>query len=109
MSPSPREYDRIREELLVLLPLSATLSGLCIGAITLFHINSPMAMVASVADDILAICALIFLVSTYFIFWALRTKRPPHLTMLVKIIDSIFLLGITALVGVGFIMVYALA
>ena len=109
MNQPSREYDRIREELLVLLPMSATMSGLCIGAITLFHLNGQMAKITSVADDILAICALIFLVSTYFIFWALRTSQPLHLTMLIKIIDVIFLLGITALVGVGFVMVYALA
>lgn len=109
MNQPSREYDRIREELLVLLPMSATMSGLCIGAITLFHLNGQMAKITSAADDILAICALIFLVSTYFIFWALRTSQPLHLTLLIKIIDVIFLLGITALVGVGFVMVYALA
>ena len=109
MSQSPRENDRLREELLVLLPLSGTLAGLCIGAITLFHFSNPFAKVSSITDDILAICALIFLISIYVIFWALRTRQPLHMTMLVKLIDSIFLLGITALVGVGFIMVYALA
>jgi drug/metabolite transporter (DMT)-like permease len=108
MSHSSQDNGSIREELLVLLPVSSTLAGLCIAAVTLFHFNDPFAKVSSVTDDVLAICSLIFLIAIYLIFWALRTKKDLHMTMLVKLIDSIFLLGITALVGVGFLMVYAL-
>ena len=104
---SPDDRD-IREELLHLLPLSGSLAGLCIGAITLFRFGSSAARIASIADDLLAICALLFLICTYLIFWALRSAGGRRGRVLVRIVDGSFLMALTILVGVGFLLVYAI-
>ena len=98
----------IREELLHLLTLSGTMAGLSITAIALMHTTARGAPAATVADDVLALCALMFLLCTYVIFWALRTRRPGFAQRLSELADAMFLLALTAMIGAGLIMVYTL-
>lgn len=98
----------IREELLHLMPMSASLAGLCIGAITLFRFGDAPQGLASVADDLLAVSALMFLICTYLVFWALRSEHERRSRVLIRVIDVSFLLALTVLVGVGFLLVYAI-
>ena len=97
----------IREELLHLLSVSGTLAGLCITGVALFHTTGKASLPATVADDLLAISALLFLLCTYAIFIGLRTKREALAALLEKIADALFLLALTGMVASGFIMVYA--
>lgn len=62
----------------------------------------------TLADDVLAISALLFLLCTYSIFIALRTRREALASLLEKVADTLFLLALSGMVGSGFIMVYAL-
>ncbi len=98
----------IREELLHLMPMSGSLAGLCIGAITLFRFGTAPQGIAALADDLLAVSALIFLICTYLVFWALRSEHERRSRILIGIVDISFLLGLTVLVGVGFLLVYAI-
>jgi len=106
MSPSTRRAPWQREELLHLLSLSATLAGLSITGVTLFHTLGRASLPETVADDVLAISALMFLVCAYAIFWALRTGSQRLAAVLEKIADVLFLLALTGMVASGFIMVY---
>jgi multisubunit Na+/H+ antiporter MnhF subunit len=106
--PSPRNATWRREELLHLLSLSGTLAGLCITGVTLFHTMGRTSIPRTIADDVLAVSALLFLVCTYLIFFALRTRRDAVAIRLEKIADLLFLLALTGMVLCGFIMVYAL-
>ncbi len=63
-------------------------------------------MSETIADDLLAISALLFLLCTYSIFFALRTRRNTLALVLEKIADALFLLALTGMVASGFIMVY---
>ena len=106
MDTPPRKPVWIREELLHLLSLSGTLAGLCITGVALFHTLGKTAASATIADDILAIAALMFLVCIYVIVFALRVKREAVARSLEKVVDALFLLALTAMVTSGFIMVY---
>jgi len=92
--------------LLHLLSLSGTLAGLCITGVALVHTLGRATLPATVADDALAISALLFLVCTYTIFVALRTKRTKLAIALEQVADVLFLLALTGMVTSGFIMVY---
>ena len=96
-----------REELLHLLSLSGTLAGLCITGVALFHTIGRATLPATVADDVLAISALLFLISTYMLFFTLRTKREKLALLLERTADGFFLLALTGMVTAGFIMVYS--
>ena len=108
MSQPTRQATWIREELLQLLSVSGTLAGLCITGVTLFHTVGRATLAETLADDLLAISALLFLLCTYAIFIALRTKRETLAIFLDKVADTLFLLALTGMVASGFIMVYAL-
>ena len=108
MSLSPRQSTWQREELLHLLSLAGTLAGLCITGVALFHTLGRTALPETIADDVLAISALLFLLCTYTIFFALRTKREAHALRLERIADVLFLAALTGMVASGFIMVYAI-
>ena len=101
-----RNSTWLREELLHLLSISGTLAGLCITGVALFRTLGAASMPATIADDALAITALLFLVCTYTIFFALRTKRDALAFALEKVADVLFLLALTAMIASGFIMVY---
>ena len=96
----------LRDELLHLLSLSGTMAGLCITGITLFHTMEHPSGAGTIADDMLALSALFFLLCTYMIFIALRTHNPAVANRLDKIIDALFSLAMTSMVATGFVMVY---
>lgn len=106
MNASSRNSTWLREELLQLLSLSGTLAGLCITGVALFHTLGRSSPPETIADDTLAISALVFLVCTYTIFFALRTRRDRLALVLERIADALFLLALTGMVASGFIMVY---
>jgi hypothetical protein len=84
------------------------MAGLCIMGVTLFYTMASKSFAGTVADDILAVCPLLFLLCTYFVFWALRTKRQEIAGQLVKIADIFFAMALTGMVAAGFIMVYSI-
>ncbi len=97
-----------RDELISLLSISGTLAGFSITAITLFHTFAKNAGVNTIADDVLAVSALLFLLCTYTIFLCLRTQHQMRAVLLEKIADGLFLFAITGMVASGFVMVYTL-
>lgn len=106
MPQAPRSPNWLREELLWLLSLSGTMAGLCITGVTLFHTVDRASGVGTLADEMLAVCALLFLVCTYVIFFALRTRRTDLAVALDQAVDVLFTLALTLMVATGFVMVY---
>ena len=107
MNTNQRKATWIREELLQLLSLSGTLAGLSITGVAVFRAMSRQSMSATIADDLLAISALIFMVCLYVIFFGLRTERETLARALERAADILFLLALTTMVASGFIMVYS--
>ena len=106
MNQIARKSIWLRAELLQLLSLSGTLAGLCITGVTMFHTLGRVSLQETLADDILAISALMFLLCTYIIFFTLRTQLESLALTLEKVVDTIFLLALTGMVTAGFMMVY---
>lgn len=106
MSNRTQEDEDERELLLRLLPMSASLAGISVGAVTLFRLTDKGVRLSTFADDLLAFCAALFLLSTYLIFWALRSRKPGRIRWLMRLVDGVFLVALTGLVSAGFMMVY---
>jgi len=96
-----------REELRHLLSTSGTMAGLCITAATLFATLRKVDA-KTVVDDIFVLSALLFLLCTYCVFWALRTKNLHSGKVLARMADVLFAVALTAMVSAGFIMTYTL-
>ncbi len=108
-SDGPEQALNEKHELLLrVLPMSASLAGICIAAVTLFKSNDRLARMETLADDLLAVCSLLFLCSTYLSFWGLRTRRLRTVVYLSRLVDASFLAALTLLVAVGFLMVYTI-
>lgn len=98
----------MREELLQLLAVAGTLAGLSITAVALLHTVDHATATATIADDMLVLSALFFLLCTYAIFIALRTRHARVARTLERVADTLFLLALTGMVAAGFVMVYTL-
>jgi hypothetical protein len=107
-APDPR-YAAIweREGLLTLLSVLSTLAGLCITGVSLIH-HANRHNSGTLADDGLAFSALLFLLCTYAIFFALRTRHAHWAHWLDRLVDALFVLALTSMVVCGFIMVYTM-
>ncbi len=108
MNPFSQKKTWAREELLHLLSLSGTLAGLCITGVALFRTMGNVSLSATIADDMLTISALLFLICTYAIFFALRGKSTAQADLCEKIADGLFLLALTGMVAAGFVMAYTI-
>ncbi len=97
-----------REELRNLLSVSGTMAGLCITAVTLIATVGQTTVAGSIVDEILVTCGVLFLVCTYCIFWALRTKAPTIAERLDRIAATLFAIALTGMVSAGLLMVYSL-
>jgi hypothetical protein len=95
----------VREELIHLLSVSATLAGLCVTVVALMNTFGKSSHVATVVDDIFAVCALLFLVSIYTIFSALRTRKLSVARALAKVVDAMFLAALTLMTVAAFMLV----
>ena len=101
------DWKEARELLLHLLPVSASLAGLSIASLSLFHF-SVHSLRDTLGDDLLAFSALAFLVSCYLTFWALRTRDERRALRLGRIVDTLFLAAMTGIVAAGFVIVYSI-
>ena len=102
---SPQNEDQ-RYLLRRLLPISASLAGLSVAAITLFRLTDKGVRHATFADDLSVICAALFLLSTCASVWALRSRTLGRTRWLGTPAERVFLVALTALVGVEFLVVY---
>jgi hypothetical protein len=106
MTQSPVTDTPIRNEMLHLLSVSGTLAGLCVTVLAVMNTLGKTTRVASVVDDLFAVCALLFLICIYLIFSALRIGRFPVSRMLVKSVDIVFIVAMSLMTSAAFIMVY---
>jgi hypothetical protein len=98
----------VRDMLFRILPMSATLAGFCVAGIGLLHAHSKAEAYAGLGDDILGLTAVIFLVCTYLSFWALRAGTESRVVALARVVDVLFLAGLTLVVVSGVGIVYAI-
>ena len=96
----------LREELLHLLTMSGNMAGLCITGVTLFYTVGAASRAATIADELLAICAVLFLLCAYVIFFALRVRKMILAARLEKIADILFIISMTLMVTAGVVMAY---
>lgn len=82
-----------------ILPVAATMVGVCMTVISLVQLI-PKSAISSWVDEILAIDALVFLVSALLSYWTLRHENQAN--KLEILADWLFLLGLSV---IGFVSV----
>jgi len=103
------DVARDRDILLRLLSVTASLSGLCMAALGFMEYGSPEASYRSLADEVIACAALLFVCCVYLILWALRTRSLQRAWVLGRIVDWVFLVALTTmLVAAAYIVFWVL-
>lgn len=101
---SPKD---IRDAMLSLLPTCGTLAGIAIGLVSFINYRQGGGS-KTIADEVLLVSALGFLLACYCIFFAMRSGNEHTLSRLLQAIDILFLSSLTLVVFAGFAIVYEL-
>jgi hypothetical protein len=102
-----RDPKEAREAMLSLLSTAGTLAGIGIALIGIINTDGS-GTTATIADDILLLSALGFLVVCYLIFFAVRNVSGARTWRMLVAIDIVFLGSMTLMVLAGFIVVYTM-
>ena len=108
MADASKTQAQVRDELLSLFSVSGTLAGLCITVVAFMNAINRGQSAVTIVDDVLAVCAAGFLTCIYLIFWALKTPNAKLASILIKVVDSLFLLTLTSMTIAAFIMIYTI-
>ena len=106
---SPREKPPLEEDISIhILSVSAAMVGVCLTVIGLIRIVITLGTYDTIADDLLAVASLIFLVSCFCSYWALRTRGTRRMHKLERIADASFLFGLLIMVVVCAVIAFAI-
>jgi len=87
---------------------SAALVGVCLTVIGLIRVVIATSNVDTIADDLLAVDALLFLASCLLSYWALRTRSVRRMYRVERVADAIFIVGLLLMTTVCGVIAYAL-
>lgn len=87
---------------------SAALVGVCLTVIGLIRVVVATLKADTIADDLLAVDALLFLISCLLAYWALRTRSIKRMYRVERVADAIFIAGLLLMTAVCGIITYAL-
>jgi hypothetical protein len=109
MMPKSSDKQALEADISVhIFTASAALVGVCLTVIGLIRVVIATSNVDTIADDLLAIDALLFLVSCLLSYWALRTRSVRRMHRVERVADAIFILGLLLMTTVCGVIAYAL-
>lgn len=83
--------------------------GVCLTVIGLVRVVISIRSIDTIADDFLAVDAIIFLVACLLSYWALRRRSATRMYRLERLADIIFLLGLLVMAALCGYITYAIA
>ncbi len=89
-------------------PIASAMVGVCLTGIGLLHVTITLRARQTVADDLLSVDALLFLIATLSSYFALRVQGTARLHWLERIADATFIVAMLLLTAACFIITYAL-
>lgn len=97
-------HERILERLL---SAATSMTGICVGLLGAVNAFARSRNIETLADDVLAMNALMFLICCYLVVWGLRTGSRRTTARLLRAVETLFLASMTLLVAIGFFVVYS--
>jgi hypothetical protein len=89
--------------------VSAGMVGVCLTVIGLVRIVIAFRKIDTLADDLLAIDALLFLISCLTSYWALRTRNARRMHRVERVADTVFILAMVLMVCICGFITFAIA
>src|SRR5436189_3162102 len=89
--------------------VSSAMVGVCLTVIGLIRVVITLGKADTVADDCLAMDALLFLTSCLLSYWALRSRGLRRMHRLERIADGIFIFAMIGMVAICALITYSIA
>jgi len=89
--------------------VSSAMVGVCLTVIGLIRVVITLGTADTLADDLLAADALLFLISCLLSYWALRSRGLRRMHRLEKIADGIFIFAMIGMVVVCALITYTIS
>src|SRR6478736_4761367 len=89
--------------------VSSAMVGVCLTVIGLIRVVITLGRADTLADDLLAGDALLFLISCLLSYWALRSRSLRRMHRLEKIADGIFILAMIGMVIICAMITYTIS
>jgi branched-subunit amino acid permease len=86
--------------------VSAAMVGVCLTVIGIINIITKGQTSQTIADDVVVLNAIFFLITCLLSYSSIRTKNRKHRLKLELLTDSFFLISLILMVGVCLILVY---
>ena len=106
--PEPSKEQREHDITLNVFAISAGLVGVCLTAIGLLRIIGSYAQIATIADELLAADAVVFLVCCTLSFWSLKAEALIRRKTLRRVVDWLFMVALAFMVVVCGLISYAI-
>lgn len=102
-SPEQREFELS----LAVFSVAAALIGVCLTGIGLLQVLHGLNQISTLGDELLALDAVLFLVTCVMSFLSFRTRQSHRRMSLRKVADVIFLVGLSLLAAVSGLISFA--
>ena len=89
--------------------VSSAMVGVCLTVIGLIRVVITLGTADTLADDLLAADALLFLISCLLSYWALRSRGLRRMHRLEKIADGIFIVAMIGMVVICALITYTIS
>src|SRR5437762_11399153 len=89
--------------------VSSAMVGVCLTVIGLIRVVITLGSADTLADDLLAGDALLFLISCLLSYWALRSRGLRRMHRLEKFADAIFIIAMIGMVAVCALFIYSIS
>src|SRR5260370_29665800 len=104
------EKPKLEEAICIhIFTVSSAMVGVCLTVIGVIRVVITLGKADTLADDLLAGDALLFLTSCLLSYWALRSRSLRRMHRLEKIADGIFILAMIGMVVICALITYTIA
>jgi hypothetical protein len=107
---SPKSRRQLEEDISIhIFTVSSALVGVCLTVIGLIRVVITLRKADTIADDLLAADAVLFLLATLSSYWALRRRSYQRRPLLERAADGLFIIALLLMVATAAYITYAIS
>ena len=108
MEPDTKQKRELEEDICIhIFTVSSAMVGVCLTVIGLVRVVITLGKADTLADDLLASDALLFLVSCFLSYAALRSRGARRMHRLERVADGVFIFAMLVMVAICAFLTYA--
>ena len=106
----PNSRMRLEEDICIhIFTVSAAMVGVCMTVIGVLRVVITLRKADTLADDLISVDAMLFLVSCLLSYWAMRTRHIGRLHRVERFADYIFVAGMSFMAAICVFITYAIS